>query len=116
MPIQDAASYAETLAAIGVQVDRSARADLIRSSIDEAAAASDGIPNCPDSLFEELVDLVEDPHVLRGRIADRFLALPPEVISTVMQAHQRYVPLDVPDVAVVLRLRRNRCFDLIFSL
>ncbi len=100
VPIQDAASYAETLAAIGVQVDRSARADLIRSSIDEAAAASDGIPNCPGSLFEELVDLVEDPHVLRGRIADRFLALPPEVISTVMQSHQRYVPLDVPDVAV----------------
>ena len=100
VPIKDAASYAETLAAIGVQVDRSARADLIRSSIDEAAAASDGIPDCPDSLFEELVDLVEDPHVLRGRIADRFLALPPEVISTVMQSHQRYVPLDVPDVAV----------------
>ena len=97
--IKDAAGYAEALAAHGVQVDRSARAALIRRSIDEAAAATGGVPNCPDSLFDELVDLVEDPHVLKGRIADRFLALPPEVISTVMQSHQRYVPLDRSDVA-----------------
>ena len=96
--IKDASSYAEALAAQGVQVDRTARAALIRSSIDEAAAAAEGVPNCPESLFDELVDLVEDPHVLNGRIADRFLALPPEVISTVMQSHQRYVPLDRPDV------------------
>ena len=96
--IKNASSFAEVLAAQGVLVDRAARAALIRRSIDEAAVAAEGVPNCPDSLFDELVDLVEDPHVLKGRIADRFLALPPEVISTVMQSHQRYVPLDRPDV------------------
>ena len=44
--------------------------------------AAGGEADCPETLFEELVDLVESPKVLRGRIADRFLQLPPEVIST----------------------------------
>jgi len=96
--ISDAESYADILAALGVLVDREARAELIQSAIDSEAEAVGGVPNCPAALFEELVDLVEDPRVLRGSIADRFLDLPPEVISTVMQAHQRYIPLDVPDV------------------
>ena len=50
-------------------------------------------PGLSVSLFEELVDLVEDPRIIQGEIADRYLDLPPEVIVTVMQPHQRYVPL-----------------------
>ena len=50
-------------------------------------------------LFEELVDLVESPRVLKGEIADQYLDLPPEVIVTVMQSHQRYVPLKRPQAS-----------------
>jgi glycyl-tRNA synthetase beta chain len=49
--------------------------------------------DCPDSLFEELVDLVEHPLVIMGSMDSSYLSLPPEVLSTVMRAHQRYVPL-----------------------
>ena len=77
-------------------MDRAERAKRIRTSLDQSAQAANGTPDCPASLFEELVDLVEDPRILEGTIAERFLQLPPEVISTVMQAHQRYVPLQVP--------------------
>ena len=94
--IASADAYAEALAAVGVVVDRNRRAALIRQEMTEAAAAADGTPDCPEALFEELVDLVEDPRILQGAITERFLKLPPEVISTVMQAHQRYVPLEVP--------------------
>ena len=90
--------YDEALAAAGVQVDRSARAASIRSALDQQADALDAALDCPSDLFEELVDLVEDPRVLEGRIADRYLDLPPEVIVTVMQSHQRYVPLRRPEV------------------
>ena len=96
--IDNADDYAERLAAAGVVVDRSERAGRIREGIERASEASGGEPDCPGTLFEELVDLVENPRVLRGRISDRFLRLPPEVISTVMQAHQRYVPLRRPDL------------------
>ena len=96
LSIASADVFCETLAAAGVVVDRSERAKRIRCSLDQSAEAAKGTPDCPESLFEELVDLVEDPTILEGTIAERFLQLPPEVISTVMQAHQRYVPLQVP--------------------
>ena len=98
LSIASADAFAETLDVAGVVVDRMERAKRIRTSLDQSAEAANGTPDCPESLFEELVDLVEDPRVLEGTIAERFLQLPPEVISTVMQAHQRYVPLQVPDL------------------
>jgi glycyl-tRNA synthetase beta chain len=94
--IASADQYVKTLQEAGVLVDRDERSRLIRAAIDQGAEAAKGEANCPDRLFEELVDLVEGPRVLQGQIAEQFLHLPPEVISTVMQAHQRYVPLQIP--------------------
>ena len=97
LPIPDADQYQATLEDAGVIVDRHRRSALIREAIDAASAELRARPDCPPKLFKELVDLVESPRILQGRIADRYLGLPPEVISTVMQAHQRYVPLELTD-------------------
>ncbi len=91
--VADAGAYTEALAQAGVVVERDQRAELIRSSVDEAAAALQGRPDLPEALFAELVDLVESPTLIEGSIDDRYLDLPAEVLSTVMRAHQRYVPL-----------------------
>jgi glycyl-tRNA synthetase beta chain len=91
--IASASGYAEALAAAGVQVNRSARAQWIREQVAAAAQALEATPDLPDELFEELTDLVESPLLIEGSVADHYLALPAEVLSTVMRAHQRYVPL-----------------------
>ncbi|MEX1317857.1 MAG: glycine--tRNA ligase subunit beta, partial [Synechococcaceae cyanobacterium] len=91
--IRSADSYQEDLAAVGVEVDRQARAQCIRAAVDAAAEQHGARPDLPADLFNELVDLVEAPLPIEGRIDDRYLDLPPEVLSTVMRAHQRYVPL-----------------------
>jgi glycyl-tRNA synthetase beta chain len=91
--IPSASAYADTLAAVGVQVDRAARGAVIRQSVEQAAAALEATPDLPDDLFEELTDLVEAPLLIEGSVAENYLALPAEVLSTVMRAHQRYVPL-----------------------
>jgi glycyl-tRNA synthetase beta chain len=93
LPIPSAGAYIATLAEADVQVERSARAATIRAALQAAAAAAAARADLPDSLFEELVDLVESPRLIEGAIDERFLGLPPEVLSTVMRAHQRYVPL-----------------------
>jgi glycyl-tRNA synthetase beta chain len=93
LPIPSADAYTATLAAADVLVERSARAATIRFGLEAAAAAATAAADLPQGLFEELVDLVESPQLLEGSIDDRYLALPPEVLSTVMRAHQRYVPL-----------------------
>ncbi len=91
--IPSAEAHASALAAAGVEVDRERRGELIRSAVERAAAAHNAAADLPDSLFEELVDLVESPSLLEGAFDAHYLALPPEVLSTVMRAHQRYVPL-----------------------
>ena len=93
VPIPDAEAYSAVLAAAGVQVDRASRAASIRSSIEQAAAALQASPDLPESLFDELTDLVESPLLIEGRVAEQSLTLPAEVLSTVMRAHQRYIPL-----------------------
>ena len=93
LEIQDADIYFESQARAGVMVDRPQRERLIRSVLAEEAASCSATIDCPEGLFQELVDLVESPRVLSGEIADCYLDLPPEVIVTVMQSHQRYVPL-----------------------
>jgi len=97
LPLASADAYTATLASADVQVERDARASAIRTAISTAAAAAAAIPDLPQTLFEELVDLVESPRLLVGSIDERFLALPPEVLSTVMRAHQRYVHLQRRD-------------------
>ncbi|MFZ9265253.1 MAG: glycine--tRNA ligase subunit beta [Vulcanococcus sp.] len=91
--IPEASRYAASLAEVGVQVDRSERAAWIRRSVDAAAAALNATPDLPDELFQELTDLVESPLLIEGSVAEHYLSLPAEVLSTVMRAHQRYVPL-----------------------
>lgn len=95
--IPSAQAYGATLAAAGVQVDRVERAASIRAQLERAAAEEGAHLDLPEPLFAELVDLVEDPRVIEGTIDAPFLTLPPEVLSTVMRSHQRYVPLLKPD-------------------
>ena len=91
--ISSAEAYDEALAAAGVQVDRGQRAQWIRTTVEQAAAALQANPDLPEELFEELTDLVEAPLLIEGSVDEHYLALPAEVLSTVMRAHQRYVPL-----------------------
>jgi glycyl-tRNA synthetase beta chain len=44
-------------------------------------------------LIDEVCFLVEYPKVLVGSFEERFLTLPPEVLVTPMQSHQRYFPI-----------------------
>ncbi|MBD2423218.1 glycine--tRNA ligase subunit beta [Cyanobium sp. FACHB-13342] len=91
--IGSADSYAADLAAAGVEVDRQRRGTMIRSAVTSAAGVHGAEADLPDALFEELIDLVESPSLLEGGFDDAYLDLPAEVLSTVMRAHQRYVPL-----------------------
>ena len=95
--IPSAAAYGSALAAADVHVERSARGAAIRDQLQGAAARRGAHLEMPSALFEELVDLVESPQVVEGDVEASFLSLPPEVLSTVMRVHQRYVPLLRPD-------------------
>ncbi|MGL4426514.1 MAG: glycine--tRNA ligase subunit beta [Alphaproteobacteria bacterium] len=50
----------------------------------------------PGGLLDEVTGLVEWPVVLKGRIREGFMGLPPEVLITPMRAHQRYFAFKDP--------------------
>jgi len=77
----------------GVIVDQSRRRRLIWQQAQEAAAAVGGTVRPNEPLLDEVTNLVEWPTPICGGFDSRFLKLPPEVVITPMQDHQRYFPL-----------------------
>lgn len=94
--VHSAADYSSTLESIDVIISQSERASLIKRKAAELAASIGGhipIDNTESNLVDELTDLVENPIPLLGRFDEEFLALPMDVLITVMRKHQRYLPI-----------------------
>ena len=81
--------YLDVLRAAGVEPDQDERRRLIVEGLDAIGGWRD-----PAGVIEEVVFLVESPIVLSGSFDERFLELPPRVVETAMQSHQRYFPLE----------------------
>lgn len=88
LEIFDTGAYLGYLRNARVEPDHVARRADIARQLDAVGPWSD-----PLGKLEEVLHLVESPTVVVGSFDERFLALPPKVIETAMQAHQRYFPL-----------------------
>ncbi|MFQ8430344.1 glycine--tRNA ligase subunit beta [Amaricoccus sp. W119] len=88
--------YEAKLARAFVILDAGARAEKIWHDATQLAFAQ-GLEVIEDKgLLAEIGGLVEWPVVLMGRIEERFLALPPEVLSTSMKEHQKFLSIRDP--------------------
>ena len=96
--IAKAANYAESLRAAKVVVDVAERRDWIRKALDAATRTVDGARWRKDSdLIETVVHLTEWPTVVLGDFEPEYLALPEEVLVTVMRDHQKYFAVEDKD-------------------
>jgi glycyl-tRNA synthetase len=93
LQIQNPAQYFETLAEQGIVLNIEDRKSKIREQVAALAAEVGGIPLEDDALLTEVTHLVEAPTALRGAFDEASLALPPEVLISVMKKHQRYFPV-----------------------
>ena len=90
LAIEQASDYVEALSRAKVMLDRGQRASKIFTSV-RVLSEREGLPFEPDvRLMEENAGLVEWPVVLMGRIDERFMDLPAEVLRSAMGTHQRY--------------------------
>ncbi len=97
LTIANPASYEQTLLAGKVVADFGERRDRIRAGVTKLAATHGGHALISDELLDEVTALVEWPVPLAGRFEDRFLALPRELLISVLQDHQRYFPVEGAD-------------------
>jgi glycyl-tRNA synthetase beta chain len=106
--IPHAKDYLSCLQAASVYVDPTQRRTLIQEQAQAAAKSVQGYALIHPELLEEVVQLVEFPSAVVGKFDERFLELPPEVIITEMESHQRYFPvLQAPPTDTTLSLSPN---------
>jgi glycyl-tRNA synthetase beta chain len=91
--IPNADAYVESLRAAFVEVDPDQRRDRIVTQAQQSAKNVKGVASIDPGLLEEVTDLVEYPTAVVGKLAPEFLEMPAEVVTTVMESHQRYFPV-----------------------
>ncbi len=100
--LASAADYVPKMKAGGLMVDRDHRRKAIWNRVQALAEEAGGmVPEDPD-LLDEVTDLVEAPHALRGAFDEAHLELPQEALITVMKKHQRYFPVLHPQTGRLL--------------
>jgi glycyl-tRNA synthetase beta chain len=92
------ADYAEALRKTFVAVDVAERRQTIRKALDAATRTVAGARWREDApLIETVVHLTEWPSVVLGDFEPEYLALPEEVLVTVMRDHQKYFAVEGAD-------------------
>jgi glycyl-tRNA synthetase len=91
--LASADDYLATLADNHILADGTERREQVRTQAKALAASVDGrIPDDP-GLLDEVTNLIERPTALLGQFEAEYLALPQDVLVTVMKKHQRYFPV-----------------------
>jgi glycyl-tRNA synthetase beta chain len=91
--VADFADYEAKLRKAKVILDREERKATIATEAAKLAKAERLTLKDDPGLMEELAGLVEWPQVLIGRIDAAYMGLPPEVLTTTMRSHQKYLAL-----------------------
>jgi glycyl-tRNA synthetase beta chain len=88
-------SYADALRAAFVIVDAAERRHIVRKALDAATRTVPGARWREDEpLVETVTHLTEWPTVILGNFEPEYLALPEEVLVTVMRDHQKYFAVE----------------------
>jgi glycyl-tRNA synthetase beta chain len=95
--VRDFEGYRQQLTGAFVQLDPADRERGIAAEAARLAGSQNLRPRLDPGLLAELVGLVEWPIVRLGRIDERFMALPEEVLVTSMRRHQKYVALETSE-------------------
>ena len=93
IPIKDFEDYEAKLHRASVVLGAEARRKQIGEALQKAAKATNFTLKDDAGLLNEVTGLVEYPTVLMGSIDPAFMALPPEVLTASMRAHQKYFAL-----------------------
>ena len=93
--IESAKEYAETLRSAKALVDVGERRQVIRKALDKVTRTFEGARWREDeALVETVTHLTEWPSVIPGNFEAEYLALPEEVLVTVMRDHQKYFAVE----------------------
>ncbi|NPB06246.1 MAG: glycine--tRNA ligase subunit beta [Aquificae bacterium] len=86
--------YEEQLKERFVLADPIKRLEEVKRGVEELARKHNARPVYPEGLLEEVSNLLEWPFPVLGSFPEKYLKLPPRVITTVLAHHQRFFCLE----------------------
>jgi glycyl-tRNA synthetase len=92
--VPSADKYFEVIKQNGIVLDAEERKSLVAEGVKKLAASVNGEAIIPAELLNEVANLVEKPMPFLGGFEEEFLALPKDVLISVMKKHQRYFPIE----------------------
>lgn len=95
--VRNPETYFSAMAEQNIYLSFSERREIILDQIGALAQEVDGDVPEDEDLLTEVTNLVESPMALRGTFEARYLALPRDVLVTVMRDKQRYFPVQSRD-------------------
>lgn len=95
--INSASEYQQALLNAKVVADFEARQTQVKQAVENTAADLGGQARIDPALLEEVSALVEWPVPISGNFEEKFMAMPPEVITTTIEDHQKYFPVENKD-------------------
>ncbi|GAC12690.1 glycine--tRNA ligase subunit beta [Aliiglaciecola lipolytica] len=91
--LQHADDYLAQLEKHYVVADYTARQEIIKQQLQDAASKEDGVVELEQDLLDEVTALVEWPVVLVANFEDEFLEVPKEALIYTMKGDQKYFPM-----------------------
>ncbi len=91
--IPSADKYFDVIREAGILLDKEERKASIVEQVNQAAALLGGQAIIEEGLLNEVTNLIEMPTAVMGGFNEEFLALPRDVLISVMKKHQRYFPV-----------------------
>jgi glycyl-tRNA synthetase len=91
--IASADKYFDVIREAGILLDKEERKASIVEQVNQAADLIGGEAIIEDGLLNEVTNLIEMPTAVMGGFNEEFLALPRDVLISVMKKHQRYFPI-----------------------
>jgi glycyl-tRNA synthetase beta chain len=98
--IFDFDDYRSKLERNHVMLDRERKRTIIDRGLAKMAASMGLCLQQDDDLLDEIAGLVEYPFIHIGAIDEKFMSLPPQVLSASMKVHQKYFTLVYPNSTV----------------
>jgi glycyl-tRNA synthetase beta chain len=92
--VTDSASYLKAMEEGKVVLSSNKRKKIIEAGVKKLAEEVGGVAVISESLLMENVGLTEWPIPLLGKFDTSYLTIPPEVLITSMQYHQKYFPVE----------------------
>jgi glycyl-tRNA synthetase beta chain len=91
--IQNIENYFETMQEEGIILSVDERKTMINSRAQKEAETLEARVLFPESILDEVTNLVEAPTVFSASFEDKFLNVPEPVLIETMVSHQKYFPL-----------------------